>query len=47
MARIVVVGGGFAGMAAACRLSGDGHSVTLLEASLQSFPPAKSAWPTG
>ncbi len=35
MARIVVVGGGFAGMAAACRLSGDGHSVTLLEASLR------------
>lgn len=35
MARVVVVGGGFAGMAAACRLSGDGHSVTLLEASLR------------
>jgi squalene-associated FAD-dependent desaturase len=35
MARVVVVGGGFAGMAAACRLSGDGHSVTLIEASLR------------
>ena len=32
MARVVVVGGGFAGMAAACRLSGDGHEVTVLEA---------------
>jgi len=32
MARVVVVGGGFAGMAAACRLSGDGHSVVVLEA---------------
>jgi len=32
MARVVVVGGGFAGMAAACRLAGDGHSVVVLEA---------------
>jgi squalene-associated FAD-dependent desaturase len=32
MARVVVVGGGFAGMAAACRLAGDGHEVTVLEA---------------
>ena len=31
MARVVVVGGGFAGMAAACRLAGDGHSVVVLE----------------
>jgi squalene-associated FAD-dependent desaturase len=32
MARVVVIGGGFAGMAAACRLAGDGHSVVVLEA---------------
>jgi len=32
MARVVVVGGGFAGMAAACRLAGDGYAVTVLEA---------------
>ena len=30
--RVVVVGAGFAGMAAACRLAGDGHSVAVLEA---------------
>ncbi len=30
--RVVVIGAGFAGMAAACRLAGDGHSVTVLEA---------------
>ncbi len=30
--RIIVVGAGFAGMAAACRLAGDGHAVTVLEA---------------
>jgi len=35
MARVVVVGGGFAGMAAACRLSGDGNSVTVIEAAPQ------------
>jgi squalene-associated FAD-dependent desaturase len=29
--RCVVVGGGFAGLAAATRLAGDGHAVTLLE----------------
>jgi len=32
-APIVVVGGGFAGIAAACRLAGDGHRVVLLERS--------------
>jgi len=31
MSRVVVVGGGFAGMAAACRLAGDGHRPLLLE----------------
>jgi 2-polyprenyl-6-methoxyphenol hydroxylase-like FAD-dependent oxidoreductase len=31
-ARVVVVGGGFAGMAAAARLAKRGHRVTLLEA---------------
>jgi len=31
MARVVVVGGGFAGMAAACRLAGDGHEVVVCE----------------
>ncbi len=30
--RVVVIGEGFAGMAAACRLAGDGHSVMVLEA---------------
>ena len=30
-APIVVIGGGFAGVAAACRLAGDGHRVVLLE----------------
>jgi len=35
MARVVVVGGGFAGMAAACRLAGDGHSVVVLEAAVR------------
>lgn len=29
--RAVVIGGGFAGMAAACRLAGDGHTVTVVE----------------
>jgi len=29
--RVVVIGAGFAGMAAACRLAGDGHTVTVLE----------------
>lgn len=33
MARIVVVGGGFGGMAAAARLAKLGHEITLLEAS--------------
>ena len=33
MARVVVVGGGFGGMASAARLSKLGHEVTLLEAS--------------
>ena len=33
MARVVVVGGGFAGMAAAARLAKTGHEVTLLERS--------------
>ena len=32
-APIVVIGGGFAGIAAACRLAGDGHRVVLLERS--------------
>ena len=31
MSRVVVVGGGFAGTAAACRLAGDGHRLLLLE----------------
>ncbi len=31
MARVVVVGGGFAGFAAACRLAGDGVDVALFE----------------
>ncbi len=29
--RVVVIGAGFAGMAAACRLAGDGHTVTVVE----------------
>jgi len=29
--RVVVIGAGFAGVAAACRLAGDGHAVTVLE----------------
>ena len=33
MARVVVVGGGFGGMASAARLAKLGHEVTLLEAS--------------
>jgi UDP-galactopyranose mutase len=33
MARVVVVGGGFGGMAAAARLGKSGHEVTLVEAS--------------
>ena len=32
-APIVVIGGGFAGISAACRLAGDGHRVVLLERS--------------
>ncbi|MEW5825593.1 MAG: hydroxysqualene dehydroxylase HpnE [Candidatus Bipolaricaulota bacterium] len=31
--RAIVIGAGFSGAAAACRLAGDGHSVTWLEAS--------------
>ncbi|MCJ7453765.1 MAG: NAD(P)-binding protein, partial [Steroidobacteraceae bacterium] len=31
MKRVVVIGGGFAGVAAACRLAGDGHRPLLLE----------------
>ena len=31
MARVVVIGGGFAGFAAACRLAGDGVDVALFE----------------
>jgi UDP-galactopyranose mutase len=33
MARVVVVGGGYGGLASAARLAKDGHAVTLLEAS--------------
>ena len=29
--RVIVIGAGFAGMAAACRLAGDGHVVTVVE----------------
>ena len=31
MKRVIVIGGGFAGFAAACRLAGDGHRPLLLE----------------
>jgi 2-polyprenyl-6-methoxyphenol hydroxylase-like FAD-dependent oxidoreductase len=33
--EIVIVGGGIAGMSAACALAGDGHQVTVLEASME------------
>jgi squalene-associated FAD-dependent desaturase len=33
MSNVIVIGGGFSGVAAACRLAGDGHSVTLFERS--------------
>lgn len=41
MARIVVIGGGLAGLAAAAALGGDGHQVDILEA--KPFPGGRAA----
>ena len=44
MARIVVTGGGVAGLSAAMLLADDGHDVTLLERDAAEPPSPAEAW---
>src|SRR5579872_6488189 len=44
MARIVITGGGVAGLVGAMAMARDGHDVTLLERDAAEPPPPSEAW---